>query len=192
MLKNDVKKKRFCEKTQVPSFHLKMQATVQLTGTPNRSSGKLCNLECNLVIFVTCMKPLALKTPPTESPRSGAAVIEFAVVLPVFVLIVLGTIETCNMIFLQQSLKIAAYEAARVTLIPTADDNDVTVAVDDILTSRRVNSYSVTVSPANFSAAVYGTFIRVDVSSPCASNTVFPLRFYGSKTLTGRVEMMKE
>ena len=124
--------------------------------------------------------------------RSGTAVVELAAVLPVFVLLLLGTIETCNMIFLQQSLKIAAYEGARITIVPATDQFDVDTAVSELLAARRVNGATVTVTPSNFQNAPYGSFIRVDVSAPCNSNTSFALRFYGSKTLTGTVEMMKE
>lgn len=128
----------------------------------------------------------------TARSRNGAAVVEFAIIVPVFMLLVLGTIETCNMIFLQQSLKIAAYEAARVTLIPSAVAADVNTAANDILTSRRVSNGTINVDPVNFRSAPYGTFIKVSVSAPCANNSVFPLRFYGSKALTGTVEMMME
>ena len=124
--------------------------------------------------------------------RNGAAVVEFAVVLPVFVTLLLGTIETCTMIFLQQSLKIAAYESARAAIVPGSDDFDINLATTEILTARRIKNGTVTVTPTNFQNAAYGSFIRVDVSAPCNSNSVFALRFYGSKILTGTVEMMKE
>ena len=124
--------------------------------------------------------------------RNGAAVVEFAVVLPVFVTLLLGTIETCNMIFLRQSLEIAAYESARAAIVPGSDDFDINLATTEILTARRIKNGTVTVTPANFQNAAYGSFIRVNVSAPCNSNSVFALRFYGSKTLTGTVEMMKE
>ena len=124
--------------------------------------------------------------------RNGAAVVEFAVVLPVFVTLLLGTIETCNMIFLRQSLEIAAYESARAAIVPGSDDFDINLATTEILTARRIKNGTVTVTPANFQNAAYGSFIRVDVSAPCNSNSVFALRFYGSKILTGTVEMMKE
>jgi len=138
------------------------------------------------------MKTLVKTSHRSSLVRRGAAVIELAIVLPVFALLVLGTIETCNMIFLQQSLKIAAYEATRVTLIPAADTYDVETAAADILTSRRVNGASTVVTPSKFQSAPYGSFIRVDVSAPCSNNSVFPLKFYGSKKLTGTVEMMRE
>ena len=96
------------------------------------------------------------------------------------------------MIFLQQSLKIAAYESARAAIVPGSDDFDINLATTEILTARRIKNGTVTVTPANFQNAAYGSFIRVDVSAPCNSNSVFALRFYGSKILTGTVEMMKE
>lgn len=124
--------------------------------------------------------------------RNGAAVVELAVVLPLFVLILMGTIETCKMIFLQQSLEIAAYEASRVTIVPTSKVTEVENAAISILRARRVNDATITVTPSNFQNAAYGSFIRVDVSAPCDSNAPFLLRFYSSKSLTGTVEMMKE
>lgn len=124
--------------------------------------------------------------------RTGAAVIEFAIIIPVFMLILLGTIEACSMIFLQQSLEIAAYEAARVTIVPKTDTQDVADAVDTILVPRRVKGFSVAVTPSDFQTAAYGSFIRVEVSASCNSNSVLPPMFYGSRTLTGTVNMMKE
>jgi len=44
-----------------------------------------------------------------QQNKRGAAVVEFAILLPVFVLILFGSIEACSMIFLQQSLEMAAY-----------------------------------------------------------------------------------
>ncbi len=124
--------------------------------------------------------------------RSGAAVVELAVVLPVFVLILMGTIETCKMTFLQQSLEIAAYEAARVAIVSATDQADIDAAANALLIARRVNGAVISVIPSDFQNAPYGSFIRVNVSAACNSNASSPLRFYGNRTLTGTVEMMKE
>jgi Flp pilus assembly protein TadG len=124
--------------------------------------------------------------------RSGAAALEFAIIAPVLLIILLGTIETCSMIFLQQSLTIGAYEAARVSIIPNATTSDVVDAAEKLLDTRKVQGYSITVTPSNFPSAAYGTFIRVEVRAPCNSNSSFSPFFYNSKTLTGSVEMMKE
>lgn len=124
--------------------------------------------------------------------RRGAAAVELAVMLPVFLIILFGTIETCTMIFLQQSLEIAAYEGARVAIVPETKDSDIIDSANALLLARKVKSASIAVSPTDFQNAPYGSFIRVSVSAPCSSNAMLPLAFYGSKTLTATVEMMKE
>lgn len=68
--------------------------------------------------------------------RRGIAVVEFAIILPIFVLILLGTIEACTMVFLQQSLEIAAYESSRVTIVPKTTQSDVQAAANSILDPR--------------------------------------------------------
>ncbi len=124
--------------------------------------------------------------------RRGAAAVELAVMLPVFLIILFGTIETCTMIFLQQSLEIAAYEGTRVAIVPETKDSDIIDSANALLLARKVKSATITVSPTDFQNAPYGSFIRVSVSAPCNGNAVLPLAFYGSKTLTATVEMMKE
>ncbi len=54
----------------------------------------------------------------SQASRRAAAMIEFAICMPVFFLLAMGTIETCRMIYLRQSLKLAAYECARIELHP--------------------------------------------------------------------------
>jgi Flp pilus assembly protein TadG len=127
-----------------------------------------------------------------QQNKQGAAAVEFAIVLPVFVLILLGSIETCTMIFLQQSLEMAAYEGARVAIVPTTTSLNIESAAKQILTPRHIQNSSISVTPTDFQSAPYGTFIRVSVSVPCSSNSVIAGRFYSSRTLTGNVEMMKE
>ena len=48
--------------------------------------------------------------------------------LPIIVLLVIGTIEACSMVFLKQSLAIAAYEGARTAIIPGATKAQVEAA----------------------------------------------------------------
>lgn len=127
-----------------------------------------------------------------SSERSGAAALEFAVIAPVLLIILLGTIETCSMIFLQQTLTIAAYEASRVSIIPEATTSDVEDAAIKLLNTRKVKDFSIKITPNNFGSASYGTFIKVEVTAPCNSNSSFSPFFYNGKSLTGSVEMMKE
>ncbi len=122
----------------------------------------------------------------------GAAVIELAITLPVFVLIVIGTIETTQMIFLQQSLEICAYQGARVALIPSSSLANVTGTCDKVLADRRIHGASVSITPTSFQSQPYGTMIEVRVTAPCSRNSAYSPWFYGGKSLTGSVTMMKE
>ena len=124
--------------------------------------------------------------------RRGSAVVELAITLPVFILILFGTIETTTMIFLQQSLEICAYQGARVALIPSSTTANVTAACNTILSNRNVQSATVSITPANYDSQPYGTLIRVRVTAPCNSNSPFSPWFYGGHTLTGETTLMKE
>lgn len=124
--------------------------------------------------------------------RMGAVVVELAATLPVFVLILFGTIEATSMVYLQQSLKISSYEGSRVSLIPGSDSGNVTAACNEILTARNVRATTVTVSPSNFDARPYGTKITVTVQADCSSNSLFSPWFYAGHSLSAHTTMMKE
>ena len=126
------------------------------------------------------------------SPRSGVAIVEFSVTLPILVLIVLGTIEATSMIFLEQSLEIAAYEGARVAIVPNTEAVNCVLASQRILDARGVDGANVTVSPANFPSQPYGTPITVTVTASCAANALFAPMFYSGRNATAEVTMMKE
>ncbi|MFK7738553.1 MAG: TadE/TadG family type IV pilus assembly protein [Pirellulaceae bacterium] len=124
--------------------------------------------------------------------RKGAAVVEFAIVLPVFVLIVLGTIESVSMIFVQQGVKIAAYEATRVALVNGTTSGEVQATADQILNDRGITNASLTVTPSDFQGSSYGTPITVSVDVSCDANSIVAPFFFSGRTMSASVCMMKE
>jgi hypothetical protein len=122
----------------------------------------------------------------------GIAVTELAVCLPIFVLIVLATIEACSVMYLKQSLSIAAYEGARVALIKESTVLNVTSQCEAILTDRNINNPTMQISPNDFQAAPMGSFIAVQVSVPYVDNRVISLPLFAPPYIISRVEMMKE
>jgi Flp pilus assembly protein TadG len=122
----------------------------------------------------------------------GIAATELAVCLPVIVLLVLGTIEACSMIFLKQSLSVAAYEGARTAIVPGATAAQVEAACQQILSDRHVKGGTVTVKPTNIDALVPGDFVDVTVSAPCDANSVVRNSFYRGRTLPATASMMIE
>jgi Flp pilus assembly protein TadG len=122
----------------------------------------------------------------------GVAAAELAVCLPVIVLIVLATMEACTMVFLKQSLSIAAYEGARVALTQNATAANAQQAAQAVLTERRVKGGKVTLQPGNLTSVAPGQYFTITATAPAAGNAVIPVRFYRGRTLTGSATMMKE
>ncbi|HYO24039.1 MAG TPA: TadE/TadG family type IV pilus assembly protein [Lacipirellulaceae bacterium] len=126
------------------------------------------------------------------APRRGVAASELAVCLPVIVLLVLGMIEACTMIFLKQSLTVAAYEGTRAAIVPGATSADVRAACNQVLADRRVRGGTVTLTPADITSLQPGQYVDVTVSAPCSSNTVAPHKFFSGRTLSAVGSMMIE
>jgi hypothetical protein len=124
--------------------------------------------------------------------RRGVAATEFAVCLPVLLVLLLGTVECCSMLFLQQSLSAAAYESGHAALAADATAADARATGDAILADRRVRGGNVTLAPANLASVREGEYFEVRVSAPTDGNRVLPLSFFAGRTLTATAVFMKE
>ncbi len=127
-----------------------------------------------------------------RSKRRGVAATEFAVCLPIIVLLLLGTIEASSMIFLKQSLTVAAYEGARTAIIPGVTVDQVKAACEQVLKDRNIDGGTVTVKPTDIDAIKPGDFVDVSVRAPCNANSIVPNKFYKNKTLSATASMMIE
>ncbi|MEO1616032.1 MAG: TadE family protein [Planctomycetota bacterium] len=123
--------------------------------------------------------------------RRGAAAVEFAVCLPVIVLLVFGSIEASSFIFLKQSLSVACYEGAREGAKPDSNIADATTRAENILDSRVVNDYEVRF-PNGIDGLERGDRIICEVSAPTNSNSPLAGDFITNRVLTARVVMLKE
>lgn len=117
---------------------------------------------------------------------------EFAVCLPILLVLIIGTIEACTMVYLKQSLSIAAYEGIRAAVQPNASSVEVTAACDRILNSRNVQSATVTITPTDFSTQPVRTWITVRVHASGTANSVISGWFYDTLVVDGEATMMKE
>jgi len=105
----------------------------------------------------------------------GVASVELAFVLPVMLILVLGTIEVCQRIFLRQSAVLVAYEGARLAARSTSSNTDITTRCQTLLTQRRIVGGTVSVTPADVLSQPTGTQVQVQITVPWASNS--PTRF---------------
>ena len=140
--------------------------------------------------IVNRLRPL--QRPRNSRQRNGAAMVEFALCLPVFFLIAMGTIETCRMIYLRQSIKIAAYECARLGIMPEVTPPDIQDQCDVILLGRNIANYQILNQPSDPATLQYGELFTVTVEAPAGQNALVGSWLYGDKTLSESVSIMME
>lgn len=112
-----------------------------------------------------------------NNKRSGAAVVEFAVVAPLLLLLVLGTIEYGRFVMVQQVLTNAAREGARQAVIDGSSSSSVVQVVSDYCTDAQVAGVTVTVS-TNPSVAAPGLPITVTAQTSFDQVSWFPAPIY--------------
>ncbi len=125
--------------------------------------------------------------------RSGAAVVEFAIVAPLFFLLVLGIIEFGRMVMVQQVLTNASREGARVAVLDNVTLEDVLARTNMLLVSAGVQGATIAVSPNPPSSAGYGEPVTVTVRVPFSRVSWLPTPMYlGDFTLQATTVMRRE
>ncbi len=118
---------------------------------------------------------------------------EFAVVAPLFFLLILGMVEFGRMMMVQQILTNASREGARIAVLDNTTTADTVAAVTDYLSSGRVSGATITVTPDPPSSAGYGEAVSVSVSVPFDQVSWLPSpMFLGGNSLEATTVMRRE
>jgi Flp pilus assembly protein TadG len=130
--------------------------------------------------------------------RSATAAVEFAVIAPVFFLLVLGLVEVGRGIMVTHELNSAARDGCRVGVLPNKGYSDITAAVDNALQPQGIRGYSVTVlvndvvvPPGSF-APSSNDQITVQVSVPVRNVTWLPGGQFLQGNLSGSFTLRRE
>ena len=89
-----------------------------------------------------------MKNSKLRTRRSGAAVVEMALCLPVLVLMTWGTIETSSSIFQRQTLTSAAHEGVLTGMRRGSTETEIRNRIDVILQSRQLDNSVVEITPS--------------------------------------------
>ena len=115
--------------------------------------------------------------------RRGAALVEFAIVFPLVLLIFAGMIEISRVLLLQHSADTASYEGARSAMVPGATVGEATQAARDLLLAAGLKSATVTVTPLVITEATPLITVRVEI--PISPNAwISPSWFKESKVVS--------
>ena len=130
--------------------------------------------------------------------RRATAAVEFAVVAPLFFLLIFGMIEFGRMVMVQQVITNASREGARLAVLDSTTTAEVETAVITYLTDadasiRGVGPDDVDVNPDPPSSAGYGDPVTVTVSVPFNQVSWLPSpMFLGGTTMTASTVMRRE
>lgn len=127
-----------------------------------------------------------------DAGRTGAAIVEVALTLPVLVLICLATIDTCRVIFVKQSAKLAAFECARIGIIPGVARTQLDRLCSTFMAGRSVSQATVSLSVDELSSLVKGDLLTVTVTVPANSNALSSSWFYRGQTFAESVSILVE
>ena len=126
--------------------------------------------------------------------QRGAAAVEFAVVAPIFVLLLFGMIEYGRMVMVQQMLTNATREGARRAVLDGTTVASVKTTVQDYLTGGHitVNDDEITVAP-NPSTAAFGDPVTVSLTVPFSRVSWLPSpMFLGNANMSATSVMRRE
>ena len=128
----------------------------------------------------------------TLKSRSGATAVEFAIVLPIIILLLASSLEIGHAFNILSALQNAAREGARHSVVSTATTNSVTEICQQSLTTCGITNPVVSVSPDPANAES-GTMIRVTVTASYAENSLMSLsKYFNDRHLSASVAMRKE
>lgn len=104
-----------------------------------------------------------------------------AVCLPILLLLLVATLDVCGMFSVQQSLKVSAYEGARIGIVPKAEAKNVMFQCESLLDAQGVKSYTISLNPSDPTTLKLGDYFTVSIEADFDANA------YGSALHAGRV-----
>lgn len=124
-----------------------------------------------------------------SQPR-GVAVVELAVCLPIVVLITFATVEACQMLHVRQTLKVTAFEAARIGAIPNATSGNVRGQTQALLNDQRIVDFEIRLTPSDPKNLRDGDPLEVTLSASAGSNALLGNWFYQDREISQTVSIL--
>ncbi len=122
--------------------------------------------------------------------RRGAAVVEFAIVLPILLFCFSTMVEITRILLLQNSADTAAYEGARCSMVPGAKPVEATAAANSLLRAAGLKGCIVKVSPDSITEET--ALIIVSVEVPVAKNAWITPFWFLPDSITSQVALVCE
>ncbi|WP_052301458.1 TadE/TadG family type IV pilus assembly protein [Planctopirus limnophila] len=127
-----------------------------------------------------------------QPARRGAAAVEMALVLPVLILVVFGTIAVSQIIHFRKGVVAATAEGIRIASRRDVSSTEVTTLVRQILTGRRISQATITITPTEISNLRPGELIEIQVRANYTALGVEPLGWTVPTEIVYRGAVLRE
>ena len=132
-----------------------------------------------------CQIPVSVR-----NTRRGALTVEVAICLPILLMFLFACYEIAHANMLLHATESAAYEAARVGIVPGARRDKIESAAAAILNTVGIQDFSIKLTPNVITPDT--PKVKVEVAVPFRRNTVSPQFFIKDPTFRGQCELTRE
>lgn len=123
--------------------------------------------------------------------RRGATAVEFAMVAPIFFMVIFASMEFASVHITQCAMENAAFEGARKGIVPGATSAACKSAAEGLMDGAGLHEYTVTVTPTTITPLT--DVVKVEVSVPMTANNKFCLSaFFHNQTLVKTIELPRQ
>ena len=125
----------------------------------------------------------------TGGSRRAVATVELAICLPVLVLIMFGSIQATNLIFLQHATTSAAYEGSLEMSKRNATNTSVEARIQQVLDARDVVNSTISILPVgtNIAQTPPGTILTLQITADVNPNMTLSGFFVAPDQVTARL-----
>ena len=134
------------------------------------------------------MKRISPKRVPKH--RRGATAVDFAIVSPIFFLLLITSFEVARLNVIRHTADNAAYEAARIAMVPGATAAEAVNEANRIMNIAGARGSNVTVNPATIGLNTQQITVTVDI--PLGQNGWITPRFTGASTIRSQATLKAE
>lgn len=127
---------------------------------------------------------------PNPQNRRGVTAVEFAMTLPVLFLFLFATYELGRANMMVHTAEAAAYEGARLGIIPGAQVAESVAATEAVLATAGIRNANVAVQIDSLD--LVNPVVSVDVSFKYSDNSFIPPALMGNGTLTKTCVLSRE
>ena len=122
--------------------------------------------------------------------RQGATVVEMALTLPILFLLLFACYEFGRANMIRHTAQGAAYEAARVAIVPGAKIEEIKETAEFFLSTSGVRKFDLDIEPKNITDATETVTVRITVRM--RENSSIGLLFNEDAVFEGRCQLKRE